>query len=99
LEPLEAESYSEILARFRTEYGQLIKNYNEEAAAKLARGVTPDLAGFLQAREMIVQETRNRLNESLSPGALERLNAFVQNEKKHMTVPLSNAERKGGAAQ
>lgn len=54
LEPLEAQSYSEILAWFRTEYGRLIKNYNEEAAAKLARGVAPDLAGFLQAREMIV---------------------------------------------
>src|ERR1700730_13077999 len=75
-----------ILNGFKTEYAERIKQYNDTVARANAMGIPPDLAGFLRERDLLVQITRDALRSSLSPEAMARFDAHVQEEKRHMLV-------------
>ncbi len=75
-----------LLANFKGQYLSLIDRYNESAKAALAHGGQPDLNLFLQQRDDLVQTTRAAIALRLSPESASRIDARVQEHKKHIQL-------------
>lgn len=75
-----------VLADFRAQYDDLIKQYNDSVVQADKVGEQPDLATFLSQRDALVQSVRDRLKLDMSPASMTRLNAHVQFEKRFMKV-------------
>ncbi len=77
---------ADALRTFKQQYDDLIKNYNGAADVAILHGEAPDYAGFIRQREALLQTTRDKLKLALSPGALAKLDSFVQGEKLKMKI-------------
>lgn len=73
---------------FRQKYDALIKSYNQTVEVALATGKQPDLDSFLAQRDALVQGVRDRLKSSLSSDGVQRVQQFIQNEKRQMKVQV-----------
>lgn len=82
----EIEAAVPVLTNFNAEYANLIATYNASVAAANAIGNEPDLAGFLQRRDQLVQLTRDGLGAVIGAEALIHFNAHVQQEKRNIRV-------------
>lgn len=76
----------EILSDFRSQYDELVNQYNESAAQADKAGGAPDLQTFLYQRDALVKYTRERLKLNLTPTGMASLDAHVQQEKQGMKV-------------
>lgn len=76
----------EILSEFRSQYDQLVKQYNESAAEADKAGGAPDLQTFLYQRDALVKYMCERLKLNLTATGMARLDAHVQQEKRGMKV-------------
>jgi len=77
----------EQLAIFKAKFDRLVANYNKLINA----GREPNFSLFGIRQESLVADTRKALSSALAEEDLGRLNAYVQNEKRHMQV----ADEKG----
>jgi hypothetical protein len=75
-----------VLAKFKSEYSDLISRYNESVAASNASGRSPNVTAFLYQRDTLVQSTRDALGVALSADGMTSLHAHVQHEKTKMKV-------------
>ena len=80
------QSLVAVLSAFNVQYAGLIARYNASAEAALRVGATADIKSFLVERDDLVQGTRDRLRNLLTPQGMARLDARVQNEKTKMRV-------------
>jgi hypothetical protein len=80
------------LEDFKVHYTQMIDRYNAEAAAALANGSQTDQETFLAQRDSLVDATRERLRNRLSPDGLKRVDMYVQNEKRHMSLTMEEGQ-------
>lgn len=81
------------LSRFRAGYRSMIETYNETARAANARGQRADISSFLLERDQFVQSAHDQLKSALSSDGWTRLDAYVQNNKKHMKISVDEASR------
>jgi len=82
----DGQSLAEVLRTFKQQYDDLVKNYNGVADVAILRGEAPDYSAFLRQREALVQSTRDKLKQVLTPEALTKLDGFVQGEKQKMKI-------------
>lgn len=75
-----------VLADFKSQYGDLIKQYNITVAQADKTGEQPDLATFLSQRDALVQAVRERLKLDFTPTSMTRFDAHVNYEKRFMKV-------------
>jgi hypothetical protein len=80
------------LEDFKQQYNALIERYNREAAVIDASGGTPNIMSFLIQRDALVQSTRNALKQTLSAEGMTKLDAHIQNEKRHMKIGAKEAQ-------
>lgn len=81
------------LSRFRAGYRSMIETYNETARAANASGQRADINSFLLERDQFVQSAHDQLKSALSSDGWTRLDAYVQNNKKHMKISVAEASR------
>jgi hypothetical protein len=79
------------LARFNAQYRKMIRDYNAEATAELAKGNKPDVDSFVLQRDQLVQSTHDMIKASLTSDGWARLDAHIQHEKRQMKL-----NQKGG---
>jgi len=82
----DAQAAIGILATFKTNYANLLSNYNQAVLGAQLGGATPDLPSFLAARDALVQSARDALTSALTAQGAASLSAYVQQEKTHMKV-------------
>ena len=99
LSDLDGPTFEAILSEFRSQYDDLIENYNESVEIALSRSSDPDYEGFIAQRDGLVEATRLRLQAQLTPEATSRLDELVQREKRHMKVSAQNASRASKESQ
>ena len=75
-----------VLARFKTQYADLINQYNKSVVEANKAGETPDLATFLRQRDELVQSTRDALGHAVSLNGMLNFHAHVQREKSRMSI-------------
>jgi hypothetical protein len=71
-----------ILLQFRSNYDQLLANYNQSVAA----GEQPSLSLFVTQRDLLVQATVGALQSKMAPASFSSLQAHIQAEKAHMKI-------------
>lgn len=80
------------LENFKVHYTQMIDLYNAEATAALASGSQTNQPAFLVQRDSLVDATREKLKSRLSPDGLNRLELYVQNEKRNMSLTIEEGQ-------
>jgi hypothetical protein len=70
LEDKDLQVLTEILNDFKAQYSELIAEYNASATIANRAGAQPDLAGFMDRRDALVQSVRDKLKEKLSAQGL-----------------------------
>jgi hypothetical protein len=80
------QSALSVLQEFKTQYSDLTKSYNDSATAALTAGQAPDYDSFLLRRDALVQDTRNKLKQVLSPEGFARLDRLISAEKRNMKI-------------
>jgi hypothetical protein len=81
-----------ILADFNVQYTALIQGYNAAATAA-GPGAQPDVAALTLQRDSLVQTTHDRIKAVLAADAWARVDALVQNEKRHMKVGVGGGQQ------
>jgi hypothetical protein len=86
LSELDYLQLSTLLTEFKSQYLSLIERYNESARAALANSSQPDLKLFLQQRDDLVQTTKTAIGLRLLPESVSRIDAHIQEHKKHIQL-------------
>jgi hypothetical protein len=86
LSELDKLQLTALLAEFKSQYLSLIERYNDSAKVALAHGGQPDVKLFLQQRDDLVQMTKAAIALRLSPASSSRIDAHVQEHKKHIQL-------------
>ena len=81
-----------ILADFNVQYNALIQSYNAAATAA-GSGGQPDVAALTLQRDTLVQSTHDRIKVALAADAWARVDALVQNEKRHMKIGVGGGQQ------
>jgi hypothetical protein len=77
---------AEVLARYHVRYAEYLQRYEAEIE-KNKNGLTKiDHGAYTAERDDVVDSTIAEFRARLSPGGMEKLAAFVQEEKRRMTI-------------
>jgi hypothetical protein len=94
----ETQTLRSVLEEFRVQYEYWLEWYNTEAAEALTRGEAPNFLVLVSERDRIVQSTRDKLKQLLSPEAIGKLDSLIKREKANMkAAPRPNGQ--GGEPQ
>jgi len=88
-----------LLTDFKAQYVGLIARYNESAKAALAHGGQPDVNLLLQQRDDLVRMTRAAMALRISSESVSRIDARVQEHKKHIQLHTQVHTMTTGGAQ
>jgi hypothetical protein len=81
-----------ILANFKAQYADLIKQYNQSVDAANKNGTAPDIVTFLRQRDQLVQSTRDALNQGVSLNGMLNVHAHVQRQKSKMKIAAKEGQ-------
>jgi hypothetical protein len=81
-----------VLARFKAQYDDLIKQYNQSVDEANKNGTAPDITTFLSQRDELVQSTRDALNQAVSSSGMLNFHAHVQRQKSGMKVAAKEGQ-------
>ena len=82
-----------VLETFKVDFSAMVQDYNVKVdAANRTGSPLPDSQAFLQGRDQLVQQTRDRLKQVLSPNGMAGLDAHVKAEKSRMTITAHTSQ-------
>jgi hypothetical protein len=81
-----------VLAKFKAQYTDLIKQYNQSVDEANKNGTSPDIKTFLSQRDALVQSTRDALSQAVSANGMLNVHAHLQRQKSRMKVPAQEGQ-------
>jgi hypothetical protein len=92
LQQADSDSIARILEGFKLQFANMVAEYNALVDQSMRMDTQhPDTAKFLQKRDQLVQQTRDRLKQVLSADGMLKLDADVRGEKKNMRITSEEA--------
>lgn len=75
-----------VLAAFKSQYDDLVAQYDASVQVANATGSSPDLEAFVAQLNGLVESTKEELEAAVGPEVAKRFEAHVQSEKRNMRI-------------